>query len=273
MTLRVNGFQQVSRVGHIQTLRIRTLGRAEVLVSGQPVQWGASSAETLFWYLHSRVGGASRARILSDLWQQNESPAALNRFRVALCRVRAALGSGESVQEEGGRYRLHPDVLAASDTQQLSALMDAVGSQPGQTQAALLQTALALSGGEYLPDLSNDWLDEARSHWRGLQVRAHIGMARQHCAQQACPLAALELRAALQADPYQPEDLHQRLMICLNNAQGKYVSIAHYRRFLHFLRAELDDSPMPETVELAEQIKHGVGDCLSWPEPLGKRPS
>ena len=248
--------------------QVRALGQAEVRVAGQPVQWGASSAETLFWYLHSRPNGAARAHLLSDMWQQNETPVALNRFRVALCRLRAALGSGTSVQEAAGRYQLHPELLAASDTQQLSRVLAQAQVAPDSAQTALWQAALALSGGEYLPDLMADWLDEARSRWREAQVRAHIGMARRHCAVRACPLAALELRAALQTDPYQPEDLHQRLMICLNRSQGKYVSIAHYRRFLHFLRAELNDTPMPETVELAEQIKRGADDCWGWPEPL-----
>jgi hypothetical protein len=39
--------------------------------------------------------------------------------------------------------------------------------------------------------------------------------------------------------------------------KGKYALIEHYRRFLGFLRNELEDTPMKETRDFAKRIKGG----------------
>ena len=50
-------------------------------------------------------------------------------------------------------------------------------------------------------------------------------------------------------------------MTCLSVVEGKYAAIEHYRRFLGFLREELEDTPMSETRDLAERIKGGESIC------------
>ncbi|MFC6801391.1 hypothetical protein ACFQDE_06290 [Deinococcus caeni] len=98
------------------TWLLRTLGQAEVLVNGAAVVWTARSAAELLWYLHAHPDGRYRHDLLRDLWDLEDTPAALNRFRVTLHRLRHALGRADAVTESGGRYALHPDLLAASDT-------------------------------------------------------------------------------------------------------------------------------------------------------------
>ena len=91
---------------------LRSLGQAEVLRGGVPVAWPARSAEELLWYLHAHPDGRYRHDLLRDLWDLEDTPAAANRFRVALHRLRHALDFPEAVTERGGRYALHPDLLA-----------------------------------------------------------------------------------------------------------------------------------------------------------------
>lgn len=63
-------------------LSIRTLGAAEVSLGGQPVQWRAESARTLFFYLLTHPGGRSRGEITNDLWEAEPDTLLNNRFRV-----------------------------------------------------------------------------------------------------------------------------------------------------------------------------------------------
>jgi hypothetical protein len=58
-------------------LSIRTLGRAEVSLGGQPVQWRAESARTLVFYLLTpiRVAGAAlRSSALSGTLGRKDGP-------------------------------------------------------------------------------------------------------------------------------------------------------------------------------------------------------
>ena len=63
-------------------LSIRTLGGTEVSRGGQPVQWRAESARTLFLYLLTHPGGRSRAEIINALWDAEPDALLGNRFRV-----------------------------------------------------------------------------------------------------------------------------------------------------------------------------------------------
>ncbi|MEF2277134.1 BTAD domain-containing putative transcriptional regulator [Deinococcus sp. YIM 134068] len=244
------------------TLHIHTLGDAVVLLSGQPLAWPARSAEELLWYLHAHEDGVYRADAVAELWGLEDTPAAANRFRVALCRLRATLGSADAVMEVRGRYALHPALLAQSDTAALHAgLHDARFARDDAEREAALRRALAVADGEYLPGVRAEWVDAARAHHRAARVRAHVALAMLHCARRECPLAALALTRAVECDPLIGEDHHQRLMTCLAATRGKYEAVEHYRRYRRYLRDEVGDTPMPETVCLAERIKLGEVPC------------
>ena len=80
----------------------------------------------------------------------------------------------------------------------------------------------------------------------------------------------LSLVRAAETDPLIGEDHHQRLMVCLTMTRDKYAAIEHYRRYRHFLAEEVGDTPMPDTVALAEQLKAGVRPCENGPYFLQK---
>ncbi|GBF07221.1 response regulator receiver/SARP domain-containing protein [Deinococcus aerius] len=254
-----------------QNLQLRTLGDAVVTRGGQPLEWPARSAEDLLWYLHAHPGGAYRADLLMDLWGLEDTPAAANRFRVALHRLRATLGSVDAVAEVRGRYALHPDLLTASDTAALQEGLQAARlARTDAEREEALRRALACVEGEYLPQVRADWVEEARAYWRSARVRAHVSLALLHCARRECPLAAQALGRAVQADPLIGEDHHQRLMTCLAQTRGRYEAVEHYRRYRRYLRQEVGDTPMPDTVELAERLKAGELICLEAERELGR---
>lgn len=246
-------------------VELRALGQSAVLVDGQPVRWPARSAEELLWFLHAHPEGVYRHDLLARLWNAEDTPAAANRFRVALHRLRSTLHRPDAVQETAGRYALHPDLLISSDTFALEQAIRAAGKAPAPAeQIARLRAALGASAsGEYLPHLQGDWVTAARAAHRAAIVEAELQLSALHCASHACTLAVQTLSRAAQADPLMAESHHQRLMACLAMTRDRYAAVEHYRRYRQFLANEVGDTPMPETVELAERIKRGEKPCLS----------
>ncbi|UQN09476.1 bacterial transcriptional activator domain-containing protein [Deinococcus sp. QL22] len=244
-------------------LRLQTLGQVGVWRGEMLLQWPARSAEELLWYLHAHPLGASRATMLSDLWAQEDTPAAANRFRVSLHRLRKTLGRTDAVTEQQGRYLLHPQVWAASDLAQMHRdLKEAHAAPDPQEQAAALRRVIAGSEGDYLPHIRGDWVEEARQGHRAALLRARLALSALCCAQRECAAAVDLLMQAVQNDPLIGEDHHQRLMGCLTQTQGRFRAVEHYRRYRLYLRDEIGDTPMPDTVQLAERIKTGERPCV-----------
>ncbi|MDV6373554.1 AfsR/SARP family transcriptional regulator [Deinococcus arenicola] len=255
-----------------QRYLLRSLGHADVIVDGTSVVWPARSAEELLWYLHAHPQGRYRHDILAGLWGLDDTPATANRFRVALHRLRATLGRPDAVLEERGRYSLHPELHASSDTHALHTALDSSRQSSGpRQQEELLRQALASADGEYLPHLQGEWVEAARTQHRAAVVEGHLTLSTLHCAARECPLAALALVRAAEADPLIGEDHHQRLMVCLTMTRDKYAAIEHYRRYRHYLAAEVGDTPMQDTVDLAERLKADERPCIHSPYvPAGK---
>ena len=247
------------------TLKIVTLGQTRATLDEQDIVWHAASARDLFFYLLSFPDGRSQHDAVLALWpdEEHENPASSNRFRVALHRVRAALGNSDSVVKEYERYRLSPAVLATSDVFAMqAALHDArlAGSdlRSGvQATREALQLAVDLYGGEYLPDVRTDWAGEARAECKASYVQATLELSQLHHDAGESDLAIRQLTRALQADPLIGENHHQDLMVSLANVESHYAAVEHYRRFVKYLQDNFADTPMRETTSLAERLKSG----------------
>ena len=244
------------------SLSVQTLGHSEVLIDGQPAEWHAQAAKELFFFLLSHVEGCSKQEILEQLWNVQEDPSANNRFRVTVHRVRTALGRPGAIHEEYGRYRLSHEVLLATDVYQLYQTFETAHHTSDQLERQrLYQHGIGLYQGDYLIEEQADWVLEAREEYKAAYVRASLELSLIHCEHGACDAAVGALVRALRADPFIGENYHQKLMTCLSVVEGKYAAIEHYRRFLGFLREELEDTPMSETRDLAERIKGGESIC------------
>ncbi|WP_221090707.1 AfsR/SARP family transcriptional regulator [Deinococcus aquaedulcis] len=242
-------------------LSLRSLGRAEVVRDGQPVKWEAESSRDLVFFLLAHPEGRTREDIIQGLWQEDPSARSSNRFRVALHRARAALGAPGRIAEVYGVYRLSDEVLRASDVFRLYAALAEAEHAGGDARLQALSQALAEYGGDFLPHLQAEWVQTAREEHLSAYTRACLERSVLHCEHLQCELAVQDLVAALRRDPFLGENHHQKLMTCLSVVEGKYAATEHYRRFLRFLREDLNDAPMPETVDLAGRIKRGERIC------------
>lgn len=243
-------------------LTIQTLGRTEILVDGQAADWQSQAAKELFLFLLSHPEGVGKEEILERLWNLSPDPSANNRFRVTVHRVRAALGRADAILEDYGRYHISSEVLTSTDIHALYLTLDRAGRATETAERlALYQRALTMYGGDYLAGEHAEWVISAREEHKAAYVRAALEVSLLHCDHGSCESAVSALARALRADPYIGENYHQKLMTCLSVVEGKYAAVEHYRRFLHFLRDELEDTPLDETRDLAERIKHGETIC------------
>ncbi len=247
-------------------LEIATLGRHHVLVNNQAAQFKSKTAEELFFYLLAHPNGKQKEEILEQLWQTEPTNQSNNRFRVTVHRIRQALGHNQALLEQDNRYRLNAAVLAATDLNQIYQTLEEARHAPNkELRLQAFKRVIALYQGDFLPSITTTWANELREQLRGVFVRANLEISLLYCGTGTCAKAVSTLDAALRIDPYMGENHHQKLMTCLSVVEDKYIAIEHYRRFIHFLQVELEDSPMPETVALAERIKNGEKICNREP--------
>lgn len=248
------------------SLEIRTLGTHQVLVNGAEAQFKSKTAEELFFYLLAHPEGKQKEEIFEQLWQTEPTKESNNRFRVTVHRIRQALENNDVLLEQHNRYRLNAYVLASTDLNQMyRTLESAHHAATEELKLRAFQNVIGLYKGDFLPSMTVAWANELREELRGVYVRANLEISLLHCGTGACAGAVGALVRALRIDPYIGENYHQKLMTCLSVVEDKYAAIEHYRRFIHFLCAELEDSPMPETLVLAERIKNGEKICNRQP--------
>jgi DNA-binding SARP family transcriptional activator len=247
-------------------LHIQTLGAAEVWLEGDPVQWRAGSARALFFYLLTYPGGQSREHIIETLWDIPCDAQAANRFRVAIHRIRQALNNPLAVLEQHSRYSLAPEVLEVSDIYNFHQdVLETTRVRDPAQRLAFYQSALKLYQGEYLPELEADWAVEARSILAQEYAQVQLEVAQLLEKQGQFGASTKALQSALHTDPYLGEQHHQALIRKLAQTESKYSAVEYYRRFVHFLRIEVGDEPLPETVALIEQIKLQPAEDFSKP--------
>jgi DNA-binding SARP family transcriptional activator len=253
-------------------LRIRTFGQTRVLLGDQEVRWSAQSARDLLLYLLSLPEGRTRPQLFADLWEQDVDSSTRNRFRVTVHRLRTSLGLPGAVTEEHGRYRLAPEVWRASDVYALYAALGEAGPDDALDRTRALERALHAYGGDFLAGEDAEWALKARDEHRSAYVRATLELSLLRCGHRDCAGSVQALVGALRADPYVGEQYHQRLMTCLSVVDSKYAAIEHYRRFLKFLRDDVNDRPMADTLALATRIKAGEHICQRLDGPLQELP-
>ncbi len=238
-------------------LTIRTLGQETVVLNGREPDWHADSARTLLFYLLGHPDGQPHGAIVQALWNPEPGGASVACLRVAVCRLRAALGDPGSVITHRQRYRLALPVLERADTFQFAADLHLARRGPPRQRIAAYGRALAHYGGDHLPLEQAEWAQPLRAQLCGDAAQAGVELSIL-LGEDGQPGAALDaLATALRRDPLISERWHQDLMIGLA-AHDRYAAVEHYRRYVRYLRAEVGDTPMRETTALAQRIKDGL---------------
>jgi DNA-binding SARP family transcriptional activator len=222
----------------------------------------------LLLYLALHPHGVPRAAIIDSVWASRpaQDPAAV--LRTVLSRLRSTLHKatspdiGDLVVAQHGRYRLEPAVVAVD----YWSFADAVARRRTTTdegQRAIANAAIVASyGGEVAAGVEAEWLTALREGVRRDALDAVAALARDRV--QSDPESTLELlESARDFDPH--NELLYRDIMRLEHNLGRHDAIARTLRLLEARLAEIDETPTPATIELAERLR-GLHVGIAEPE-------
>ena len=220
------------------SLSVRTFRRLEVQVSGQLVHFPFAKAAELFAYLVTH-GPSEREELVDALWNGSGDPKHLDYFRVAVRRLRLALGEvslglANPVPLVNGAYRLSEEYALSADFQTLS-------EAASQFNPAQVHAAWAAYDGPFLPKLDSDWADTQRQALHDQFTELTLGYA----AQQACEQpdeAIAAYQQLLKLDPIN-EQAHEGLIRLQLESGAPALAQHSYGVYTRMMREEYGVGP------------------------------
>jgi DNA-binding SARP family transcriptional activator len=157
------------------------------------------------------------------------------------------------------------------------------GLQTSQQREQLLQTALALYNGDFLPEERDaEWVLLRRQTLRHAWIAAVLELTDIYTARGALADAVKLLDRLLAKDPTN-EAAVQRLMLVLARSMRRIEALRAYQRFENILHSEYNAKPSQKTLELCEALRQGkelpaleqavrLSDPVSQQAPVGLFP-
>jgi DNA-binding SARP family transcriptional activator len=251
-------------------LRVQTLGGFRAWRDGSEVAstaWGREKALHLFQFLVTMRGRyLHKEQIVDRMWPTLDWDTSNRDFRVALNAVykalepeRKARSDSRFVQRNGLAYGLYMD-RAWVDADAFESLVKAGNrAQPDDQDAAIeyYQAAVQLYEGDYLPERRyEDWASTEQERLQVLALGTMTALGK--LLLERSPLESVRLtQRVLSEDPVW-EDAY-RVQMQAYQAQGnRPLALRTYQRCVQMLELEFGVGPLPETVELHEEIR-GIG--------------
>ena len=249
-------------------LKAHTLGTFQVWRGSQEIPhngWRREKTRQLFQiFLTYRQTPLNREQLCEHLWPGVDPETSQRNFKVALSTLynvlepnREAGSDSAFIVREGATYALRPEADIWIDAEQfLLTIHQNERDLPEDPNDALIlvEDALALYGGEYLPDARYEtWAAAEREHLSVLFLRT---------ADQYCDLSlknnniegAINLCQTILSYDNCWERAYRHLMTAYDQL-GDHGQVARiYQRCLDTLKEELDVLPAPETEELYQRL-------------------
>jgi LuxR family maltose regulon positive regulatory protein len=221
-------------------------GEGRVLINNQMVRdsdWRSGRAREMFFYLLNAEAPRSKEQIAAALWPDLSPARSTSNFHISIHRARHALFPGIiSLQE--GLYRIPPDLAIWSDVTEFSDILlrvDETRTDP-DGRADLLQKAIELYSGPFLPDIYSDWAETRRRELESRYLKALTALARSCAARGDLDRALRLLENVAAIDPY-----HDELSLAIEQYARSHayppLQIQDFLRSLARLRARNEDDP------------------------------
>ncbi len=254
------GLEHISHHPGFQ-VKVWTLGGFTVYRGEQAIpanNWRRAKARQLFQLLLTyRATALDRDQILEHLWPGIDPAAAGRNFKVTLNTLYHVLeperdpGSESAfIGREGSCYSLRPGADLWIDAEHFAALVALTHGRPPAEAVPLLEEALSLYKGDYLPEaLYETWAAGERERLAVLFLSAADRLAELYVASKLYDQAIDVCHRILAADNCW-ERAYRCLMVAYHE-MGNHGQIARvYQRCVQNLREELDVSPAAETTAL-----------------------
>lgn len=256
------------RVPPAMPRRVRLFGALHIETAQRSVSLTGSKLQSLFAFLLLHPDTFHTRDHLANLLFPDAPPERVRRhLSDTLYRLRQALGEAWLVVDsQRVGLRAGPDLVV--DVWQFEQLCS-------HTDLSSLEQAVALYGGDLLPEIYDDWILVRRValHEKYLSCLLRLGEASE---QHNRPAAALEYYQRLaHADPLR-EEAHRGLMRMYARLGRYSAALQQYARLGQLLTAELQSTPLPETVALAATIRTEYQATLKAAAPpkpfVGRQP-
>ncbi|MBN1966361.1 MAG: bacterial transcriptional activator domain-containing protein [Anaerolineae bacterium] len=242
----------------VPTIEVYSLGRGYCLVNGVPVtHWEGELPKNLFFFFmdHNLV---TRDEIFDVFWPTLSVKEATNVFHVTKRKINERLGY-DLTQYASGFYSHSEELNIYYDVASFSKAIEEAMMADEDAQLEFWKQAVQTYRAPFLHRLDMDWADSRRKELREQFAQALIGLGRIHQARNNLDNALTYYQEALIQTP-QREDIHRQVMD-LYYRQGRMdEAVQQFRALENTLRATLNISPSPETVNLYKLIVGDDGD-------------
>jgi DNA-binding SARP family transcriptional activator len=237
-------------------VRIYTLGRFEVFIDGEQLEFSGKAPRRIILFLKALVacgdGGAAEEQIADILWPDSEGDAAHQSFSISLHRLRQLLRNEQAFQLRDGVLKIDPKIcwVDAHAFGELLARAEEGGSDEGER---LTEKALKLYRGPFLEETNEPWVISRREKLRNRYLRAVRRQGEHLVGIGQFDLAADLYRKGLETDSLM-EELYRLLMKCHQSVGQKAEAIATYERCRKMLRSVLGIEPSRETEAVYREL-------------------
>jgi LuxR family maltose regulon positive regulatory protein len=235
-------------------LTIRTLGGLDVQTpSGSVTSWSKRNRSLLGVLLSAPTGWIGRDELVEILWPETDVFRGLNNLKVAISRLRKALGRADLIRVEGIRVVLAVDDVARDDKVFEIQAREALRS----LSLDAIASAIALYTGDFLPEaVYDDWSQYRREQLLELHRRLLVSGA-ERARLVGDPVRAVEwLRWVIARDPLD-EPTTRSLMVLLAESDRRADALRLYRSHAESMHAEFAMDPSSETTSVYDRIVRG----------------
>ncbi len=242
-----------------ETLHLTLLGSPTITLGNRPLTgFATSKAQALLFYLAMTCQPHSRDHLATLLWDDMTDAQAKKNLRTILPDLRRLVGDHLMVDRQiiafdpASPYWLDTEILRAALT-------------PGRSPADLStrQAAVDLYRGEFLSGFHvhnasgyDAWMIAQREQIHTLVVNALTGLVQDYSQAENLAAALTANRRMLALEPWS-EPAHRQQMVLLAQTGERSAALAQYESCRRILMEEFGIDPLPETINLAQQIRNG----------------
>jgi len=238
-----------------RTLAVRTLGPVQIRVDSVPLVWTSAKPRELLLLLLCYPDGRTREQVGLAFWPDASIEQVRNNFHVILHRLRKTLGGTHWVTLANEQYAMDPRAAVDFDAGRFEHDVTAgLARFKKNGDAALLETALTLYGGDFLEnEVVGDWHLELRDRLRQKYVGALTALGERHMKEERWPEAVDAWRRLVARDELD-ERAYRGLMTCHARLGERSQVQQLYQRMERLLDRQLEAKPQPETTQLYQRL-------------------
>ena len=228
---------------------IKCFSRLQLVNSeGIAVHWRTAKAEELFAYLVDRgENGASRDKIMDELWNDFDSERALIHLNTTLYNIRKALagiGISNALIYEKGMYRLLMDNMRC-DAYEFKTAADLLSNGITHDNVQQYEEYLSMYTGAYLEENYYAWAYKKQMELQSAYIEMVIAVCRFLSANLMQRKCISLLRRALSFEPFSLE--LNRMLVDLYTRMSDMVSVKqHINKLQARLKSEFGQDPFIE---------------------------